>query len=376
MASEIADHIRQQKLKDAENEISQENLVRPSELLARQRKNSAKNHRKSPPKENSKEIVRPIPKNRSLSSIEDLSESNNGQNSVKTIPLPQTEPEVQESEAVQEAEPVQEHLREQRNEIIENNSSQPEIEIPKEIPKTEPGPESEDPSRADTKEYVENNSPEVINDPSPAVIKSTKDEVDSNSQNSTQNMSATTQDEPITAESTPAKPPRTPSTQKPETPKSSDDEIKPDHSSSADQNLVEDLQSPETKSETKPEPEPSGEDMSESKSKGSEDSQKGSVKPTERTSDDIKSDTPESKDSKSSSNEKIQEEIEEKPGNGVLKREDNRKSKRISNKKPNYKDKVWRNISCLATEVDELERHSPTPPKQKRKNRKSFCTLQ
>ena len=61
---------------------------------------------------------------------------------------------------------------------------------------------------------------------------------------------------------------------------------------------------------------------------------------------------------------------------GALKRGDNRKSKRISNKKPNYKDKVWKNISCLATEVDELEnRHSPTPPKQK-KNRKSFCTLQ
>ena len=50
MASEIAENLRLQKLKDAENEISQENLVRPSELLAQQRRN-----RKSPPKE----IVKP-----------------------------------------------------------------------------------------------------------------------------------------------------------------------------------------------------------------------------------------------------------------------------------------------------------------------------
>lgn len=81
-------------------------------------------------------------------------------------------------------------------------SSQPEIEIPKEIPKSEPNiPSSVSNEETPVKEEnnsdkrVENNNPpEVINEQSPAVIKSTKNESQDNSENnSSQSMTSSQQ---------------------------------------------------------------------------------------------------------------------------------------------------------------------------------------
>lgn len=270
-------------------------------------------------------------------------------------------------------------------------SSQPEIEIPKEIPKSEPNiPSSVSNEETPVKEEnnsdkrVENNNPpEVINEQSPAVIKSTKNESQDNSKNnSSQSMTSSQQDEPIVVEATPAKPPRTPSTPKP-----SDNEIRSDSSSQASDSKSTEAMSSEpeitVKSQPKPEDKPEEiQEISEESSSVKRHLQPEPSEPVDQKPTDPKPTHPKPTEKKSGSStvkqdEKILEDIpEEKPGNGALKRGDNRKSKRISNKKPNYKDKVWKNISCLATEVDELEnRHSPTPPKQK-KNRKSFCTLQ
>jgi len=61
-----------------------------------------------------------------------------------------------------------------------------------------------------------------------------------------------------------------------------------------------------------------------------------------------------------------------------------RQSIKLSRKRPNYADKVWKNISCLAAEVDELDTTSTTSNnntqqktvQKKRPKRKSFCSLQ
>ena len=184
MASEIAENLRLQKLKDAENEISQENLVRPSELLAQQRRN-----RKSPPKE----IVKPtqnlpavnpqptqdIHEQTTQSSIEKL-EKSNAETESNSVPI-QTPP------------PPQEALS--NIPTPNENLSQSETEIPEEIPKSEPeipSSVSEDEVSPVTEDNrTENNSPpEVINEQSPAVIKSTKEESRVNSKNSSQSMTS------------------------------------------------------------------------------------------------------------------------------------------------------------------------------------------
>ena len=186
MASEIAENLRLQKLKDAENEISQENLVRPSELLAQQRRN-----RKSPPKE----IVKPtqnlpeekptqdIHEQTTQSSTEKLEKSNAETESI-SVPI-QTPPPP----------PPQEALSNIPKQESNENLSQSEIEIPKEIPKSEPeipSSVSEDEVSPVTEDNrAENNSPpEVINEQSPAVIKSTKEESRVDLKNSSQSMSS------------------------------------------------------------------------------------------------------------------------------------------------------------------------------------------
>ena len=185
MASEIAENLRLQKLKDAENEISQENLVRPSELLAQQRRN-----RKSPPKE----IVKPtqnlpeekptqdIHEQTTQSSIEKL-EKSNAETESNSVPIQTVPP------------PPQEALSNIPKQESNENLSQSEIEIPKEIPKSEPeipSSVSEDEVSPVTEDNrAENNSPpEVINEQSPAVIKSTKEESRVNSKNSSQSMTS------------------------------------------------------------------------------------------------------------------------------------------------------------------------------------------
>ena len=55
-----------------------------------------------------------------------------------------------------------------------------------------------------------------------------------------------------------------------------------------------------------------------------------------------------------------------------------RESIRLTRKRPNYADKVWKNISCLAAEVDELDstENKTQTVQKKRPKRKSFCSLQ
>ena len=65
-----------------------------------------------------------------------------------------------------------------------------------------------------------------------------------------------------------------------------------------------------------------------------------------------------------------------------------RQSIKLSRKRPNYADKVWKNISCLAAEVDELDtttsdttsnnntQQNKKTVQKKRPKRKSFCSLQ
>ena len=185
MASEIAENLRLQKLKDAENEISQENLVRPSELLAQQRRN-----RKSPPKE----IVKPtqnlpeekptqdIHEQTTQSSTEKLEKSNAETESI-SVPIQTPTPPPPPQEALANIPTPNENL------------SQSETEIPEEIPKSEPeipSSVSEDEvSPVEEDNRAENNSPpEVINEQSPAVIKSTKEESRVDSKNSSQSMSS------------------------------------------------------------------------------------------------------------------------------------------------------------------------------------------
>ena len=196
MASEIAENLRLQKLKDAENEISQENLVRPSELLAQQRRN-----RKSPPKE----IVKPTQKlpeenpqpnqdsqeNTMQSSNEKL-EKSNAETESNSVPIdtPIPTPPPQEAPSNIPVEPTPPPKQESNE-----NSSQSEIEIPKEIPKSEPEiPSSNEVSPVKEDKGAENNSPpEVINEQSPAVIKSTKSESQVDSKNSSQSMTTSIQ---------------------------------------------------------------------------------------------------------------------------------------------------------------------------------------
>ena len=190
MASEIAENLRLQKLKDAENEISQENLVRPSELLAQQRRN-----RKSPPKEISKPTQKLSAQNPQPT-----------QNEATKSSIEKLETELEASTPAQE---------EPSNITVTpptkiDHPIQPGIEIPEEIPKSDteiskseteiPRPEPEIPSsnevhpaeKENSDKEVENTSPpEVINEQSPAVIKSTKDESPSDLKNSSQSSMTT-----------------------------------------------------------------------------------------------------------------------------------------------------------------------------------------
>ena len=182
MASEIAENLRLQKLKDAENEISQENLVRPSELLAQQRRN-----RKSPPKEIAKPTQK-LPKE-NPQPTQDIDEQTT-QNSTEKQEKSNAETE-SNSVPIQTPPPPQEEL----SNIPKENLSQSEIEIPEEIPKSEPeipSSVSEDEVSPVTEDNrAENNSPpEVINEQSPAVIKSTKEESRIDSKNSSQSMTS------------------------------------------------------------------------------------------------------------------------------------------------------------------------------------------
>ena len=182
MASEIAENLRLQKLKDAENEISQENLVRPSELLAQQRRN-----RKSPPKE----IVKPTQNLTEEKPTQDIHEQTT-QSSTEKQEKSNAETE-SNSVPIQTPPPPQEALS--NIPTPNENLSQSETEIPEEIPKSEreiPSSVSEDevsPVKEDNR--AENNSPpEVINEQSPAVIKSTKEESRVDSKNSSQSMTS------------------------------------------------------------------------------------------------------------------------------------------------------------------------------------------
>ena len=192
MASEIAENLRLQKLKDAENEISQENLVRPSELLAQQRRN-----RKSPPKETVKPTQN-LPEEKPLqdtheqttqSSTEKL-EKSNAEKESKSVPIksPSPPPTQEAVTNIPTSQPKQES---------NENLSQPEIEIPKQIPKSEletSSSVSDEVSPVKEDNRAENNSPpEVINEQSPAVIKSTKSESGVNSKNSSQSMTSSIQ---------------------------------------------------------------------------------------------------------------------------------------------------------------------------------------
>ena len=61
----------------------------------------------------------------------------------------------------------------------------------------------------------------------------------------------------------------------------------------------------------------------------------------------------------------------------VPKRNDDiRKSKKMTRKKPNYRDSVWRNISCLATEIDELEKDQTQQKESSKKSKNSYCNIQ
>ena len=176
MASEIAENLRLQKLKDAENEISQENLVRPSELLAQQRRN-----RKSPPKE----IVKPTQNLPEEKPTQDIHEQTT-QSSTEKLEKSNAETE-SISVPIQTPPPPQEALSNIPKQESNENLSQSEIpksepEIPSSVSEDEVSPVEED-NRA------ENNSPpEVINEQSPAVIKSTKEESRVDSKNSSQSM--------------------------------------------------------------------------------------------------------------------------------------------------------------------------------------------
>ena len=189
MASEIAENLRLQKLKDAENEISQENLVRPSELLAQQRRN-----RKSPPKETVKPThnlheEKSLQDTHKQSSTEKL-EKSNAETESKSVPikLPSPPPTPEAVSNIPTSQPKQES---------NENLSQPEIEIPKQIPKSEleiSSSVSDEVSPVIEDNRAENNSPpEVINEQSPAVIKSTKSESGVNSKNSSQSMTSSIQ---------------------------------------------------------------------------------------------------------------------------------------------------------------------------------------
>ena len=202
MASEIAENLRLQKLKDAENEISQENLVKPSELLAQQRRN-----RKSPPKEiakptqNRSEPTVPSPtqnnqNEKTESSIEKLANESNAVETPSPSPPPQEEPE----SLPVEPPPNQPEIEIQKSEP-EIPETEPEISKSQpEIPKSEPEIPSSNEVHPVTKDNpdkeVENNSspPEVINEQSPAVIKSTKNESQIDFENSSQsNMTSSIQ---------------------------------------------------------------------------------------------------------------------------------------------------------------------------------------
>ena len=179
MASEIAENLRLQKLKDAENEISQENLVRPSELLAQQRRN-----RKSPPKEISKPTQKLSAQNPQPT-----------QNEATKSSIEKLETELEASTPTQEEPsniPVTPPTKTDTNE----NTRDSEIEISEEIPKSEaeiPSSNEVHPAEKDNSDKeVENTSPpEVINEQSPAVIKSTKDESPSDLKNSSQSSMTT-----------------------------------------------------------------------------------------------------------------------------------------------------------------------------------------
>ena len=178
MASEIAENLRLQKLKDAENEISQENLVRPSELLAQQRRN-----RKSPPKE----IVKPTQNLTEEKPTQDIHEQTT-QSSTEKQEKSNAETE-SNSVPIQTPSPPLEALSNIPKQESNENLSQSEIpksepEIPSSVSEDEVSPVEED-NRA------ENNSPpEVINEQSPAVIKSTKEESRVDLKNSSQSMSS------------------------------------------------------------------------------------------------------------------------------------------------------------------------------------------
>ena len=180
MASEIAENLRLQKLKDAENEISQENLVRPSELLAQQRRN-----RKSPPKE----IVKPtqnlpavnpqptqdIHEQTTQSSIEKL-EKSNAETESNSVPIQTPSPPLEALSNIPK--------QESNENLSQSEIPKSEPEIPSSVSEDEVSPVEED-NRA------ENNSPpEVINEQSPAVIKSTKEESRVDLKNSSQSMSS------------------------------------------------------------------------------------------------------------------------------------------------------------------------------------------
>ena len=123
------------------------------------------------------------------SSTEKL-EKSNAETESKSVPikLPLPTPTPEAVSNISASQPKQES---------NENLSQPEIEIPKQIPKSEleiSSSVSDEVSPVKEDNRAENNSPpEVINEQSPAVIKSTKSESGVNSKNSSQSMTSSIQ---------------------------------------------------------------------------------------------------------------------------------------------------------------------------------------